>query len=232
MRALIIPDLHHHIENAEHWLKTQCYDRVIFLGDYFDDFDDDANDARKTARWLREKMDSTDATRHIFLLGNHDAAYLFPDHDELSCPGFTKAKSNTIREILRAEHWHRFELAHEEQGWLLSHAGFHLVWMEKPTVRRILQRCEKAMKLVRRGKVDPILGYGEKPGGLQRIGGPLWMAWENFMPIPGINQIVGHSPDSLVREQCGMNSRNLCLDVKNGCAAALLSGGDIKVLLK
>jgi len=40
MRSLIIPDLHHQTENADYWLNSQRYDRVIFLGDYFDNFGD------------------------------------------------------------------------------------------------------------------------------------------------------------------------------------------------
>jgi len=54
MRSLIIPDIHHHTENADYWLNSQRHDRVIFLGDYFDNFGDNESDARLTARWLRD----------------------------------------------------------------------------------------------------------------------------------------------------------------------------------
>lgn len=227
MTILIVPDIHHHTENAEYWLKVQKFDRAIFLGDYFDDHDDNANDARKTALWLRDRMD---ATEDVFLLGNHDAAYLFPHCEELYCPGFTKAKSQAIRETLLPKHWHRFKLAHEEQGWLLSHAGFHPAWIDAPTVPKILQRCETAMALAASGKVDPILAYGETPGGVQRFGGPLWMAWENFLPIPGINQVVGHSTGECVREQNTDRSRNVCIDVENASVATILTNGELRIL--
>jgi len=46
MRTLIIPDIHNHIENADYWLTNEEYDRVVFLGDYFDHFGDDVNDVR------------------------------------------------------------------------------------------------------------------------------------------------------------------------------------------
>ena len=93
MRSLSIRDLHHHTENAYYWLSSQSYDRVIFLGDYFDNFGDKVRDARLTASWLRKRMDSTD---DVLLLGNHDAAYLFPNLDALYCPGFTKAKASGL----------------------------------------------------------------------------------------------------------------------------------------
>lgn len=227
MRTLIIPDLHHRTDHADHWLATEKYDRVVFLGDYFDSFDDETNDARQTAIWLRNRMETTD---DIFLLGNHDAAYLFPDDPALECEGFTCEKAAAIGEILQPHHWHRLELAWEEQGWLLSHAGFHPVWIDIPSVPRILARCRTAMELARRSEVDPILGYGEKPGGIQRYGGPLWMDWASLQPIAGIHQIVGHSSDDQVRENSTLESRNFCLDVNNASAAAILSDGEIRLL--
>jgi hypothetical protein len=152
MRTLIIPDLHHHTERADHWLTTQDHDRVVFLGDYFDDFDDDVGDARRTAIWLRDRIEKTD---YIFLLGNHDIAYMFAHAPNLWCPGFTAAKARGIAEILRPEHWQRLRLAHAEQGWLLSHAGFHPAWLKEPTVECIFQRCDEAMQQTKRGVFDP-----------------------------------------------------------------------------
>jgi hypothetical protein len=227
MHTLIIPDLHHCTDHADDWLATQRHDRVVFLGDYFDDFGDDVCDARRTAFWLRDRIEKTD---DVFLLGNHDVPYMFPHAPQLYCPGFTAAKAHGISEILRPEHWQRFRLAHAEQVWLMSHAGFHPVWIQEPTVERILERCDQAMQQAKRRVIDPILGAGEDRGGLQRFGGPLWMDWGNLMPIPGINQIVGHSPDEKVREKITPESRNYCLDVGKASVAAILSDGKLEIL--
>ena len=227
MHTLIIPDIHNHTDHADHWLATQRYDRVIFLGDYFDDFGDDVNDARRTAMWLRDRMEKFD---DVFLLGNHDVAYMFPRDPQLFCPGFTPAKARGIGEVLRPEHWQRLRLAYAEQGWLISHAGFHPVWIKQPTVERILNRCDQAMQRAKRHVVDPILGAGEDRGGLQRIGGPLWMDWDNLMPISGVNQIVGHTPGDEVRKKITRKSRNYCLDVGNASVAAILEDGKLKIM--
>ena len=157
MRTLLIPDLHHHTSNANYWLETQRYDRVVFLGDYFDDFGDNVSDARMTAIWLRDRMEKKD---DIFLLGNHDAAYMFPWSPELYCSGFTPAKARGIGEILQPEHWQRFQLVHAEQGWLMSHAGFHPAWFKEPTIERIMRRCDRAMWKGKHCIVDPILMAG------------------------------------------------------------------------
>ena len=112
----------------------------------------------------------------------------------------------------------------------MSHAGFHPVWIKEPNVEKIMSRCEKAMDAAKRRIVDPILGAGEDRGGLQKFGGPLWMDFDNFMPIPGINQLVGHTPDQDVRENCTTGSRNYCIDVRNASVAAILCDGELTIL--
>ena len=93
-----------------------------------------------------------------------------------------------------------------------------------------MQRCDQAMQRAKRHVVDPILGAGEDRGGLQRIGGPLWMGWDNFMPISGVNQIVGHTPGDEVRKKITRKSRNYCLDVGNASVAAILEDGKLKIM--
>ena len=227
MRTLIIPDLHHHVENAEHWLSSQQFDRVIFLGDYFDDFGDNVSDSRKTAGWLRHRIETT---QDIFLLGNHDAPYRFPDNPQLYCPGFTKPKAAGIREILKPKHWARLQLAVVEQGWLLSHAGFHPFWLGNAPLSAVAALCDSALERAARGEPDPLFGAGSDREGSQHLGGPLWMDWHSLVPIPGINQLVGHTPGIAVREKIANSSRTYCLDVRNGAAAAIISSGEITVL--
>jgi len=227
MRTLIIPDLHHHVENAERWIASQSADRVIFLGDYFDDFGDNVSDARKTAEWLRRRIETT---QDIFLIGNHDAPYMFPENPQLYCPGFTKPKAAGIREILKPEHWKRFQQATIEQGWLLSHAGFHPNWISGVPLNELSTLCDNSMQRAARGVPDPFFGAGIDRDGSQGVGGPLWLDWASLVPIPGINQIVGHTPGSKVREKVTPDSKNYCIDVRNGCAAAILLNGETQIL--
>ena len=93
-----------------------------------------------------------------------------------------------------------------------------------------MQRCDQAMQRAKRHVVDPILGAGDDRGGAQYFGGPLWMDWDNLMPISGINQIVGHTPDSAVRKKITRKSRNYCLDVRNGSVSAILVNGRLKIM--
>ncbi|MBU4076480.1 MAG: hypothetical protein KKD46_06750 [Euryarchaeota archaeon] len=40
MRTVIISDLHNRVDWIESTLSILDFDKVVFLGDYFDDFDD------------------------------------------------------------------------------------------------------------------------------------------------------------------------------------------------
>jgi len=93
-----------------------------------------------------------------------------------------------------------------------------------------LQRCDQAMQNARRHVVDPLLGAGMDRDGPQPFGGPLWMDWSSLTPIPGINQVVGHTPGRDVREKMKRRSRNYCLDVGNSSVAALLVDGKLEIL--
>ncbi len=228
-RTLIIPDLHHHTENADYWMDSIPHDRVVFLGDFFDRYGDEAEDATRTAEWVSRQMERENA---VFIFGNHDLPYRFHGDERVECPGFSPAKSDAINRVLKRKHWDRFCLAHSEQGWLLSHAGFHPAWMKGASQEAILARCDAAMRLAREGCIDPILGMGELPRGIQKFGGPLWMDWCSFMPIEGISQIVGHSQDDEVRTIAAEGSINHCIDVAYGGAAALIVDGKVKILRK
>ena len=89
MKILVIPDVHgsHEWEKVKSIPKTD-YDKVVFLGDYFDsgiysekikafvsnnNWPDQGENFRNICNWVREKPD----TRKI-CLGNHDWSVLRP----------------------------------------------------------------------------------------------------------------------------------------------------------
>ena len=79
--------------------------------------------------------------------------------------------------------------------------------------------------------INPIFGVGVDRDGSQPTGGVLWMDWGSLIPIPGIHQVVGHTPGRSVREKIAAESRNYCLDVLNGTVAALIAeDGEIEIL--
>ncbi|MBE2213507.1 MAG: metallophosphoesterase [Opitutaceae bacterium] len=168
-RTLIIPDLHNKVRKAEFLLaklKGQ-YDRVCFLGDYFDDFDDTPAHAERVARWLRESLDRPE---RIHLLGNHDLAYLVPGR-LTACSGFTIEKRHVIAEVLADVPLSRFAIAVNIEGWLVSHAGFHRRFAEGKTPEELITMANGALKRLVRGVDEPLFGIGYAP---PRIAGRGW----------------------------------------------------------
>jgi hypothetical protein len=60
---------------------------------------------------------------------------------------------------------------------------------------------EEAMyKLRHEQQVAPLLQCGRGRGGIARVGGVVWADWNTeFVPIEGLNQVVGHTPGDVVR---------------------------------
>ncbi|HEX7360871.1 MAG TPA: hypothetical protein VF283_10300 [Bryobacteraceae bacterium] len=120
---LIIPDIHHKVELVERIRGNHPGMPAIFLGDYFDDFDDTAADMEKTCQWLKGAVENHDDE---FLLGNHCFAYL---SCELGvrwgfCSGWTVGKQQVFHRyfpgdtLVKPSAW-----ILNCQGWFISHAG-------------------------------------------------------------------------------------------------------------
>lgn len=224
-RILVVGDLHQRLDHATAW-TGQDADQIVFIGDYFDAYDDETEDTINMALWVKDRVHDPRCT---LLLGNHDVHYRWP-WESLIAPGFTPDKARAIASILNLEDWGKMRLACMAGRYLLSHAGFSPIWTTPPTVDNILARCKLAEDRAAKGVVDPVFGNGELPGGAQKWGGPLAMDFSYFAPIPGVSQIVGHTPGDDVRVKATDSGVNLCIDVGNGAVAALVQGDHVKIL--
>ena len=55
---------------------------------------------------------------------------------------------------------------------------------------------------------------GFSRGGSNVVGGPLWCDYNEFVDIPGINQIFGHTPNYTVRHRKTKNFEHYCIDTR------------------
>lgn len=185
--------------------------KIIFVGDYFDDFNDTPEEAEQTAHWLKSHLDNPNM---IFLLGNHDINYHYknirptPTGIDLiySCAGYSVTKDAVINRVLSTDDWDKFKFAHKENGFWFSHAGFHPHWFANPvagmTDYSITAALRKVDALFDARIFDPSIGAaGRCRGGDHPVGGLLWRdharesysgkAWND---TSGIKQILGHTP--------------------------------------
>src|SRR5271157_1797873 len=124
MKELIIGDIHNKVDLVNKILKDKEseYDNIIFLGDFFDDYNDNINDAERVAYWLKESLEKKN---RIHLWGNHDFHYFLYFCKSVRGSGFSKNKGDAINKILKKEDWDKILWFYESQGFIFSHAGFN-----------------------------------------------------------------------------------------------------------
>lgn len=199
MRTLIVPDVHENIEQVIRVLAVESFDKAVFLGDWVDRFKTQPGNLDDTIRWLYKNVDNEDFT---FLYGNHDLPYAFSVYD-LGCSGHqsdpligTFFKSDIAKK--------NFRLFADVDGWVLSHAGF--------TDKNIHTRnsvAQDAITHLEKGYMHHLVEAGMSRGGRQPVGGCTWLDFrDEFEPVEGFRQIVGHSRGEMPRR----NGMNFCID--------------------
>lgn len=225
IKTLIISDIHHQWGKAEKIIKYESPDKIVFLGDYQDDFDDDYRIAAETAEWL---SDSLKKSNRIHIMGNHDTNYAFK-HRSYKCSGYETIKNQVISEILKVSDWKKLPLYTWVGSWLCSHAGVHRHFYNEYGDGKnfeiwLAETCDEALNNAFENKPAlPIMRAGRSRGGIELYGGIDWCDVDEFEPILGVNQIFGHTPQRFPRwinvgpdsQNKDQFSTNLCLDVSH-----------------
>jgi predicted phosphodiesterase len=207
--TLIISDLHHRWQQAEEIIATVDADEIIFLGDYFDDFNDDPAAVRETCEWFES---SVSKPNRIHLFGNHDQHYAYV-YRTFRCSGYAQWKYFIIHDTLPHQIWNKVKWYHFLDGrWLLTHGGLHKdnvpgsilkLKTDRPKFIKELgnyldYHIREGFRLGATGQNSWIFNAGAARWGNQKIGGITWCDFEKeFAPFRGINQIVGHTPQGM-----------------------------------
>ncbi len=192
--ALIVPDIHNRVDDAEALIAKHGGDcrSIVFLGDYFDSYDGGPMEAHVTGRWLKRSL-ATPGRFH--LLGNHDASYFFNGHPQTVCAGWSEENQKVIQEVWRdCLPSSSFHLALEVGPWLVSHAGFSGRDYRHAPKAALLAWAKGAKRALIEGKEHPLLVAGLVRGGREKRGGVLWCDFDSeFAALPGVHQLVGHT---------------------------------------
>jgi predicted phosphodiesterase len=123
MKIIAIGDTHGH----DNWkdIVKQDFDKVIFIGDYFDSFD---VPFEKQMSNFKEILDFKEANvdKVILLIGNHDYHYIMPN---TYYSGYQRAFEVQINSILMDaldKGW--IQMTTYDGGWLFTHAGVTETW--------------------------------------------------------------------------------------------------------
>lgn len=203
--TLIIPDLHHKWETAEKIIKAVSPDETVFLGDYFDSFDETPQIVYDMAEWL---VDSVKNPTRIHLLGNHCMHYANANR-YFQCSGYTQWKYYHINDTVPRDTWEKLKHYHVlDNMWLLTHAGLHEYFIPNNIKALANDKTTMFVELskfidgeINKGMRDQswIFHAGQIRGGDQLYGGINWCDSREFIPTKGLHQMFGHTHFSHVR---------------------------------
>jgi hypothetical protein len=237
-KIIAIGDVHNHWVQAQSIIdKYIDTHKIVLCGDYWDDWNDTAIDAEQTARWVKQCLANPNI---IMLMGNHDINYasfnLRPGSslgDQIyNCSGYSPAKDDAINRIMSNEDWNRVRLAHKQNGFWFSHAGFHPFWFSSPPYGmddEIIEiKLKKIQKAIEDREFSNELGAaGRCRGGIHRVGGLIWRdairesyTGSYWNDESGIKQVSGHTPVKSIDVEETAN-KGLCIDIDCGLSQVL-----------
>jgi hypothetical protein len=238
-KILCIGDIHNKITQAsviiDKYINTH---KIILCGDYYDNFGDSAVEADQTARWLKVVLKHDNV---VALMGNHDVNYAYfnvrpskVDVEQIyNCSGYSGAKDDAINRIMTNEDWDKIKIAHFENGFWFSHAGFHPFWFGNPVTGMTDESIQKKLDKIDQDIKDrtfsnELCGAGRCRGGIHRVGGLLWRdqmqetyCGEYWNDNSGIKQVSGHTPMRNGIDIEETRNKGLCIDIDCGLSQVL-----------
>lgn len=190
MKILVIGDVHGRNFWEDIIQKEKDYDKVIFIGDYFDSHEPNNKGPQQISNFkkiIQFKSQNTDKV--ILLIGNHDYHYL-PGIEEYYS-GYQAYISFDIQKVLK-ENLNLLQICHIENNFLFSHAGFTKTWLNNSgldlnTVNLQFYKNYKMFGFNPGNYYDP---YGD-----EICQGPLWVRPTSLRKdmVDKYTQVIGHT---------------------------------------
>jgi hypothetical protein len=169
MKTLVLGDTH----GRPHWkqiVASESPDRVIFIGDYFDSFD---NTAVEQMHNFQEIIDwkQSGQSEVIMLIGNHDYHYMRGVTQYYS--GYQSGARPAIEQLLYENRQH-MQMCYQMGDFLFTHAGVSYDWLKINKWEGWESVEEKVNDL---WEYTPnVFGFaGRDPYGDSKISSPIWI---------------------------------------------------------
>ena len=204
MKILSIGDLH----GKDIWntINAKDYDRVIFVGDIYDEFyhiktsEEVHDNALSLVQWAKEQGNVD------ICIGNHDAHYFKwqePVFRIVRGAGFTESQLYKAYHIY-IENKELFKVAYQVNNYLWTHAGlsqagygFHFKEMTDTLIATQdgVNNLADALNKMWDINYEPLFYAPLSRGGDDTYGGPLWASKSDTIggPLSNYHQIVGHT---------------------------------------
>jgi hypothetical protein len=215
MKILAVGDIHNgpNLQQIEAAISAHAADVTIFLGDYFDQWNDTPDDVRRIAEWLQASLQRPN---RVHLWGNHDLPYALLGN----CPGWSQQKQEAVQAVIPPNGWGKLKLWYMFETYLFSHAGFSryhsCIPRRAASLPRYLQKLEReAWEALQLGEAHWVWAAGKRRGGPADCGGPLWCDLSEFESIDCVSQVFGHTPLKQPARIPGLYGENWCIDVSS-----------------
>jgi len=187
LKIAVVSDIH----QTSYWKYTigqiNDFDKVIFLGDEFDCWDNvwplQMDNALEIIQFKKQYPDKVD-----LCWSNHAISYFLDER----CSGYQYHNSLDIKEFYRLNK-SLYNVVYIYDNWIFSHGGVSLRWMQccaLNDVNEINQLFRERPNYFRWVGPD---GYGNNPNE-----GPLWIRPKALIKnsVQGFNQVAGHTENS------------------------------------
>jgi predicted phosphodiesterase len=129
MKIIALGDTH----GRDYWkqiVNTQTFDKIVFIGDYFDSFDIDGQVQINNFLDIIE-FKKANPEKVVLLVGNHDFHYM-PIATSIGeyYSGFQSSLSHQISYLLQ-EHKSYLQMAYKYNNFLFTHAGVTNTWLKQ-----------------------------------------------------------------------------------------------------
>jgi hypothetical protein len=202
MKTVIIGDIH----GRDCWKQIvidEQPDRVIFIGDYFDSYDDYTAAEQMSNfeqiinfKLIRESVQS----EVIILIGNHDYHYMRGITEHYS--GYQHGAAFAIQQLLYENRKH-MQMAYGMNGFLFSHAGVSSDWLQNhgyDNESNLIDWINDMWKY----KPNAFAFAGRDPYGDSTISSPIWIRPKSLQKAnrdtlrDQFIQVVGHTQQNQI----------------------------------
>ena len=129
MKTVVLGDTH----GRSNWKlaihQEEPFDKLIFVGDYFDSFDIPGLDQIHNFKEIIQYKENNPQVEVVLLIGNHDHHY-FPEIGYTGTSGYQSKIAPSISQVID-ENRHHLQMAYQMDEFLFTHAGVSPVFMDQ-----------------------------------------------------------------------------------------------------
>ena len=174
-------------------INLHKFDKLIFIGDYFDSdhvlFEDQLNNFLDILEFKRQNPDKV-----ILLIGNHDFQYMKQYSDGETYSGYQLKNSKMIEHAFStALSEGLLQMCHIEGNIIFTHAGVTKTWCEDMNID--FDNLENSINSKLTESPSPFRFRGFDPYGDDVCQSPIWVRPQSLAAdhIDGYRQVVGHT---------------------------------------